>query len=124
MDCQVGCAVAPAPKAINTSAAANPGRLIPRVYAGDVSRVLSYSHRSGRDAGEFWVFSANNLEIVLKVVDGRAVNGHYWVFVASLTDVEFTLEVSDVLANSNQPIHGYQGVMQSFADLTAFQDPP
>jgi hypothetical protein len=47
------------------------------------------------ESGWFWFFSPDNLEVTLKVLDGRAVNGHWWIFLASMTDVEFTVTVFD-----------------------------
>jgi PKD repeat protein len=32
------------------------------------------------DTGYFWFFTPNNVELVVKAVDGMAVNGNYWVF--------------------------------------------
>ena len=45
------------------------------------------------EAGAFWFFSPGNLEVLFKLVDGQAVNGHYWAFWGSLTTLEFTIEV-------------------------------
>jgi hypothetical protein len=53
------------------------------------------------DSGYFWFFSAGNVETVVKVLDGRPVNGHFWVFYASLSDVEFTLDVTDSVTNNS-----------------------
>ena len=39
------------------------------------------------DTGYFWFFSSNNIEMVIKVVDGRPVNGKFWVFAGGLTNV-------------------------------------
>src|SRR4029453_19669463 len=40
-------------------------------------------------SGYFWFFDADNLELVVKVLDGRPVNGHFWVFYGALSDVEY-----------------------------------
>ena len=32
------------------------------------------------DTGYFWFFSPANIELVIKVLDARGVNGKYWVF--------------------------------------------
>lgn len=45
------------------------------------------------DSVLFWFFAPGNWELQTKVLDGCAVNGHYWVFYAATTDVEFELEV-------------------------------
>lgn len=47
------------------------------------------------DSGLFWFFSPNNWEILIKVLDGCGINGHYWVFAAATTDVEYTIRVTD-----------------------------
>jgi len=47
------------------------------------------------DTGFFWFFTPNNVEVVVKVLDGCALNGHFWVFSSGLTDVEVTLMVTD-----------------------------
>ncbi|HKF43927.1 MAG TPA: hypothetical protein VKG01_12555 [Thermoanaerobaculia bacterium] len=47
------------------------------------------------DTGYFWFFSANNVEMVIKVVDGRAVNGKFWVFAGGLTNVNVVITVTD-----------------------------
>ena len=47
------------------------------------------------DTGYFWFFNPNNLELVVKVLDGCPVNGRFWVFAGGLTNVEVTLTVRD-----------------------------
>lgn len=50
-----------------------------------------------RDTGAFWFFNSANLEIVLKVLDGCAVNDRYWVFLSGLTNVGVEVTVRDTL---------------------------
>lgn len=45
------------------------------------------------DSGFFWFFEPGNVEVTVKILDGRAINGRYWLFAASMTDVGFTLHV-------------------------------
>lgn len=47
------------------------------------------------DTGGFWFFDADNLEVVVKILDGCAVNDRFWLYAAGLTDVEVTLGVID-----------------------------
>ena len=47
------------------------------------------------DSGVFYFFSPNNWEMLVKVLDGCAINGNTWVFAAGTTDVETTLIVTD-----------------------------
>ena len=46
------------------------------------------------ESGYFWFFDAGNAEVTIKILDGRPVNGHWWVFLASMTDVEHTVKVT------------------------------
>ncbi len=47
------------------------------------------------DSGTLWFFDSNNWEMLIKVLDGCDFNGHYWVYLAATTDVEFTVTVTD-----------------------------
>jgi hypothetical protein len=47
------------------------------------------------DSGYFWFYDPGNVEVTLKVLDGEAVNGQPWIFLASMTDRPFTLVVID-----------------------------
>ncbi|MDY7093306.1 MAG: hypothetical protein SX243_10090 [Acidobacteriota bacterium] len=72
------------------------------------------------DTGSFWFFSPDNTEMLVKVLDGRPVNGHWWVFFGSLTNVEFTLTVEDVMTGELQT---YVNPLRNFAsrgDTQAF----
>jgi hypothetical protein len=44
----------------------------------------------------FTFFDPSNWEVLVKVLDGCAINGHRWVFLAAATDVEFELKVEDL----------------------------
>ncbi len=45
--------------------------------------------------GLFWFFSADNPEMLVKLLDGCSLNQHFWVFAAAATNVGFTLTVVD-----------------------------
>lgn len=72
------------------------------------------------DAGAFWFFSANNLELAIKVVDGRAFNGRFWVFGGQLTDVEYMLTITDTATGAIWTHHNAPSTLASFADTNAF----
>ena len=55
-----------------------------------------FAERLTADAGDFWFFDSANIELVVKVLDGCAINDHYWVYAAGLTDVEVTMTVRDL----------------------------
>ena len=46
-------------------------------------------------SGFFYWTNPDNLEMVVKVLDGRVINGHFWVFAATSSNVEFRLRVED-----------------------------
>jgi hypothetical protein len=79
-------------------------------------------------SGYFWFFDSRNIEVTVKILDGRFVNGHFWVFVASMTDVPFTLSVGDsssLPCNTSPqcPSKSYvspAGKNTNFIDVTAF----
>jgi hypothetical protein len=47
------------------------------------------------ESGFFWFFGPSNVEVTIKILDGRPVNGHFWVFIANMSTVEFTVTVED-----------------------------
>jgi hypothetical protein len=47
------------------------------------------------DSGAFTFFDPANIEVLVKVLDGCAINQSYWVFVAGLTDLWVGLTVTD-----------------------------
>jgi hypothetical protein len=61
------------------------GRGVPVVAGDDSSAVFSF-------------FRPDNWELLVKVLDGCALNGHYWVFGSAGTDVEYTLRVEDLVS--------------------------
>lgn len=47
------------------------------------------------DSGLFYFFQPDNIEMVLKVLDGCGTNDRFWVFGAATTNVEYTITVTD-----------------------------
>ncbi len=75
-----------------------------------------------RDTGTFWFFDEANLELVVKMVDGRALNGRFWVFFGALTDREYTLKVTDTRTGRVKSYRNPPGRVASVADTAAFPD--
>ncbi|HLX09571.1 MAG TPA: alkaline phosphatase family protein [Thermoanaerobaculia bacterium] len=72
------------------------------------------------DTGYFWFFSAGNVEAVVKVLDGCAVNDSYWFFAGGLTDVQMTVTVTDnrthfVKAYTNPQATAFQPIQDTGA---------
>jgi hypothetical protein len=74
------------------------------------------------DTGYFWFFSSNNIELVIKAVDGRAFNQHYWVFYGALSDVEYTINVTDTVTGAVKIYSNPAGHLASVADVVAFTE--
>lgn len=73
------------------------------------------------DTGAFWFFEPDNLELMVKVLDGTPINGHYWVFFGSLTNVEFALTVRDRLTGEEKTYANEPFEFASVGDTTAFR---
>jgi hypothetical protein len=52
------------------------------------------------DTGYLWFFSATNVEAVVKVIDGCALNNRWWVFAGGLTNVNVVMTVTDTTTNT------------------------
>ena len=72
------------------------------------------------DTGYFWFFDEANVELVVKVLDGTAINGHHWVFYGALSDVQYTITVTDTLSGASRTYDNPQGTLASVADTAAF----
>ena len=93
-EAEVGIQVAPTP--------AVPG---PLVLAEDFEVAVTWENTAGergeaklvqppsRDSALLYFFSPANWELMIKVLDGCAINGHYWVFGAASTDMGYTVDI-------------------------------
>ena len=52
--------------------------------------------------GSFWFFGQNSPEILVKVLNGCAVNGHFWVFATAGTNVGFDIHVLDTVTSNTK----------------------
>jgi hypothetical protein len=71
-------------------------------------------------SGTFWFFSPANTELVVKLLDGRALNGKYWAFYGALSNVDYTLVVQDLATGTQKSYHNRQGNLCGLADTAAF----
>jgi pseudomonalisin len=72
------------------------------------------------DTGYFWFFTDNNIELVVKALDGRAVNGKFWFFYGALSNVEYSIVVTDTTTGLSRSYFNPQGRQASVADVSAF----
>src|SRR5262249_2578869 len=61
---------------------------------------------------------------VVKVVDGRAFNNFFWVFYGALSNVEYTLTVTDTATGAVRSYSNPQGTLASVSDTSAFPGGP
>ena len=71
-------------------------------------------------AGFFWFFDPANLELVVKLLDGRAINDRFWVFYGGLSDVEYAITVTDSDTGAQRRYTNPAGEIDGEADLDAF----
>jgi hypothetical protein len=64
-----------------------------RTASGDSG--LARSVPLAAESNGFWFFDEENLELVVKVLDGCGVNGRHWIYASGLTNVGVQLLVTD-----------------------------
>jgi streptogramin lyase len=69
--------------------------------------------------GLFWFFSADNPEMLIKVIDGCSLNQKYWLFYAAGTNVGFTATVTDLQTNARKTYTNKDGVAAAPVQDTA-----
>ena len=77
------------------------------------------------DSSLWWFFSPSNWEALVKVLDGCGFNDRYWVFLAAVTNVEFTLTVTDTQTDITKTYTNTLGVSApAVTDTDAFATCP
>lgn len=91
--------------------------------AGTSGQGQVYPLAGTEESGLFWFFNASNVEIIVKVIDGRMTNGYFWVFIGALTNVGFTVTVTDTETGA---VRAYTNPLSStpvpVGDNTAFSE--
>ncbi len=81
----------------------------------------SVVHAGTNDSGLFTFFDRNNWEVLIKVLDGCALNGRVWVFGASTTDLGYVIRVTDTATGAVKEYRNEPGMPASaVTDVTAF----
>ncbi len=71
------------------------------------------------ETGTFWFFDPHNVELVVKVIDGRAISGKFWFFYGALSDVQYDITVTDTMTGSSKQYHNAQGNLCGRGDTAA-----
>ena len=90
-------------------------------FAGNTGAGQAVSLTS--DTGYFWFFGNSNVELVVKALDGRALNDHYWIFYGALSNVEYTMTVTDTVTGIVKTYSNPSGRFASVGDTLAFGKP-
>ena len=92
-----------------------------RDFTGDTGVGEAVSLTS--DTGYFWFFTEANIELIIKVLDGRQINGHFWVYYGALTNVQYTIRVTDTQTGQFKDYTNTLGSFGSVGDTEAFAVP-
>ncbi|MCM2316700.1 MAG: trypsin-like peptidase domain-containing protein [Thermoanaerobaculia bacterium] len=92
----------------------------PRSGNTDNGFVMSSTNFFGYYAFPVLASNQTDPQIFVKVLDGRPVNNKWWVFYASLTDVEFTLTVTDTQTGVVKTYSQAPFTQKSANDTSAF----
>lgn len=74
------------------------------------------------ETGLFWFFHPDNLELAVKVLDGRAINDAFWVFYGALSNVRYEIRVRDVRTGRVRSYVNPSGTFASRGDTVAFPE--
>jgi hypothetical protein len=86
-----------------------------------VATQAAWAEQLTPDTGYFWFFDANNVEVVLKVLNACPINGRFWVFAGGLTNVEALVTVTDTATGIQQQYFNPLGQpFQPIQDTEAF----
>jgi hypothetical protein len=88
--------------------------------------ILAYAVRLTGDAGYFWFFDPNNVELVVKVLNGCGDPfNSYWVFAAGLTNLGVDLTVKDLRSGETRDYTNPLGTpFAPIQDTNAFRTCP
>lgn len=80
----------------------------------------AYSEEGTNNTGFFWFFSRENVELAVKVLDGRALNTYFWVLYGALSDVEYEVIVTDTVTGLSKSYTNEAGSVCGEVDTVAF----
>jgi hypothetical protein len=68
----------------------------------------------------FWMFEPQTVEVVVKILDGTSANGYFWVFHGSLTNLAYSITVTDTITGVSKSYLKTAGHFCGEADTAAF----
>jgi hypothetical protein len=88
----------------------------------NVQRGFGHAIDGSDQSGYFWFFQHENVELVVKAFDGRAITGAHWVFYGALSDVEYWVTVTDTTTGAVKLYRNEPGNICGMADTSAFPE--
>lgn len=71
-------------------------------------------------SGMFWFFDSSNIELIVKMLDGRTLNDFFWTFYGSLSTVEYWISVRDTDTGESVTYHNPADQFCGRADVSSF----
>lgn len=94
-------------------------------FLSNVGTIPAHAVPQQADSGMFWFFEPDNLELLVKVINGCPINDRFWVFFSATTNVGFTVTVTDTWTDEVQVYQNPTGqVADTVTDNNAFMTCP
>lgn len=71
-------------------------------------------------SGYFWFFEPSSLDLVVKMIDAREFDGHFWIFYGGLSDVKYSLQIEDLVTGETWQRVNPKGSICGGSDTAAF----
>lgn len=75
------------------------------------------------DSAAFFFFDSSNVDALVRVFDGCSINNRYWVFAGGLTNVAYTITVTDTNTGTVKALNA-PAEAPAIADTSAFETCP
>ncbi len=95
-----------------------------QVGSGPITNGQAIPISGNEKSGYFWFFNDENIELVVKMLDGSTVNGYWWIFYGALSDVEYQLRVTDLQTGHLRVYTNEQGNLCGEGDTRGLLDSP
>lgn len=97
------------------------GRFLAIVFrSGSAGAPPSHPVALSQKSGYFWFDFSPSVEVVFKVLDGRTIDGHYWIHWSALTEEPFQLMVVDRFTFNGRIYDKPPGSVAAQIDKTSF----
>ncbi|MEO8505622.1 MAG: LamG domain-containing protein [Acidobacteriota bacterium] len=80
-----------------------------RVGAPGTAESQAHVAVANSGSGIFWFFASDTWEVLVKSLNGCALNSRYWIFSAATTNVFYRMNVFDIRAGVNKIYFNYPG---------------